>query len=207
MCTHSTPPAGSRLRQLRNRLLCGEAEALLRDALLLLNDAPRFRTRAGLDSYAVAGRIGRHLRGAPLDLPALPAPDPARFSIPALSEPVAGEVKLEGSHGWLIVARETGAVLRRGPACDCGDGCAAVDVPAGGAYGWLARVEPSSLPPAGENWADVVHVGVYDAAGTYEPPCAGCVECDSILFRAHCQNPACELYSPLPDAPEPAPAA
>jgi hypothetical protein len=36
------------------------AEEFLRDCYRLLNDAPRFRTKDGLDSYDVAARLARH---------------------------------------------------------------------------------------------------------------------------------------------------
>lgn len=191
MCTTMLP----RLRKARNRLLCGESEALLREALQLFNDAPRFtlRSDASRDSYGLASRIERHLSGGRQPVP--PAPSP--LTIPARNEPSAGEVLIEGSHGWFIADASTGAILRRGPACTCDDGCEAHDVPAGGAYGCIARVEPSTLWQ-GERHADVIHVGTYDAAGAYEPPCGECVECEKVLFAGHCQNPDCQLYSPAP---------
>lgn len=194
----------TRLRRLRRRLLASEAEVLLNECLWLLNSQVRFVTRDGRhDSYRTAGRIDRYRRGEPLDEP--PPPAPSLITIPAANEPSAGEVLLEGSHGWLIVDRASGAVLRRGPVCCCDDGCEAEDRKAAGAYGWLARVEPSTLCASGGSpYADILHVGTYDASGRYDPPAGECIECEKPLHCGHCQNPDCDLYSPQPGAPAPA---
>lgn len=71
-------------------------------------------------------------------------------------------VTIDGSHGSLLVHRDTGAVLRTIYGCNCGE-CA-------GGYPDILLFNPADMaawPEAGS--FDILKVGYWDDAGRYEP--------------------------------------
>lgn len=71
-------------------------------------------------------------------------------------------IEIDGSHGSLLVHRETGAVLRTIHGCNCGD-CE-------GGYPDILLFNPADYAawPGVESF-DIVSVGYWDREGRYEP--------------------------------------
>lgn len=75
----------------------------------------------------------------------------------------AGTLRIEGSHGALLVHRATGHVVSKISGCDCGE-CR-------NGYDDVMMFDPTDLAREAElgDVLDIVYVGYWDRNGVYEP--------------------------------------